>query len=210
MPALTRLSLLIISLNLLTLESYAALPDLIPVRRVTARSIEIVTREITADDCALGEGCIKAPGIRKLLLFDTSIANIGRGHLTIGDPSVLTNLFEFDPCHGHYHMKYFATFRLFNSSGTVLRRYTRKTGFCLRDDTKYWADAPPSRGYVCDYQGITRGWQDNYPKTLPCQYLDITGLPRGQYLFQTTVNSKRALRESDYSNNSMTIPVTIR
>lgn len=186
----------------------AALPDLRINRYMLSHSVEVAVRTFSADECAVIEGCVPRPGTRRILRFDASIINVGAADLRIGDPSSRTNLFHFSPCHGHYHMNGFSTYQLLNSSGTVVRR-SRKQGFCLRDDRPYLADAPPSK-FDCDRQGITRGWQDVYDKSLDCQFLDITGVPPGQYMLRVTVNPKRVFRESNYGNNSVTVPVRIR
>jgi hypothetical protein len=191
-----------------TYQSVAAPPDLIINRRLLARSLEVQMRTFAAGECAVVEGCT-VPGERKLLLFDASIANIGAGNLVIGNPALRTNLFHFSECHGHYHLKGFSSYALLNQSGTAVRR-ARKQGFCLRDDAPYFADHPPARGFDCDNQGITRGWQDIYDKSLDCQFLDITGVKAGRYLLRVTVNPNRVLRESNYDNNSATVPVTIQ
>jgi hypothetical protein len=183
-------------------------PDLIVNRRMLARSAEIRVRTFAADECAVIEGCTVS-GERKLLLFDAAIANVGDANLVIGDPAARTNLFHFSECHGHYHMTGFSTYALLNSSGTVVRR-SRKQGFCLRDDRPFFANARPAVGFDCEHQGITKGWQDVYDKSLDCQFLDITGVRPGQYLLRVTVNPRRLLKESNYGNNSATVPIRIR
>ena len=61
------------------------------------------------DNCALVEQCVGGSGVRKLLRFRTTTANIGRVDLEMGDPT--TNpLFEFSPCHGHYHFHDYAEY----------------------------------------------------------------------------------------------------
>jgi hypothetical protein len=105
-------------------------------------------------------------------------------------------------------MKGFTIYKLLNASGTVVRR-ARKQGFCLRDNKPYLANAPTPRGYQCNDQGISKGWQDIYDKSLDCQFLDITGVPAGNYILEIVVNPNRVPRESNYYNNSTRVPVTI-
>ena len=106
------------------------------------------------------------------------------------------------------HMRDFAIFRLFTRNWTQLVK-SRKQGFCLRDDRRYFRTAGPGRGYNCNYQGISRGWQDVYDKSLDCQWLDITGVPPGQYYLEVFVNPAGVLKESNYRNNRVVVPVTI-
>jgi hypothetical protein len=189
-------------------RSAAAPPDLIINRRMLVRSLEIQTRTFAAGECAVVEGCT-VPGERKLLLFDASIANIGSGDLVIGKAASRRKLFHFSECHGHYHMIGFSSYILLNSAGTIVRR-SRKQGFCLRDDKPFFARAPRARGFNCENQGITRGWQDIYDKSLDCQFLDITGVRPGRYLLRVTVNPNGVLSETNYRNNSASVPITVR
>ena len=186
----------------------AALPDLRINRYMLRNSIEVTLRTFSADECAVIERCVPGPGTRKILKFDASIINIGAGDLRIGNPASRSNLFHFSECHGHYHMKGFSSYELLNSSGTVVRR-SRKQGFCLRDDRQYLANAPAGK-FNCDNQGITRGWQDVYDKSLDCQFLDVTGVRPGRYTLRVTVNPQQVLRESNYGNNAVSVPVRIR
>ena len=52
-----------------------ALPDLIiwgPAAQPT-----VVTRAFNSDDCEVSEGCVMAPGVRRLLSFSTEVRNLG-------------------------------------------------------------------------------------------------------------------------------------
>jgi hypothetical protein len=188
-------------------ETRAALPDLIPNTYRLKTSVEIQRRYIPAGNCAIVEGCVSRAGTRRLLLFDAGVANIGKRDLVIGDPAT-SGKFVYSPCHAHYHMRGFAIFRLFTRNWTQLVK-SRKQGFCLRDDRRYFRTAGPGRGYNCNYQGISRGWQDVYDKSLDCQWLDITGVPPGQYYLEVFVNPAGVLKESNYRNNRVVVPVTI-
>jgi len=46
------------------------------------------------------------------------------------------------------------------------------------------------------------GYGDDYVPRLEGQSIDITGLPAGRYALRHRVNVDRALRESDYGDNS--------
>lgn len=186
----------------------AALPDLIPNAYRLKRTVQVQKRNFPVDHCAYVEGCLRGPNIRKLLLFDTGVANVGKADLIIGDPDRLPNLFTFSPCHNHYHMKGVARYRLFTVRWRLVGK-ALKQGFCLRDDQRYLWTAGPGRGYTCDYQGISRGWQDVYGKSLDCQWMDVTGVPPGKYYLEVVVNPNRALKESNHRNNRVIIPIVI-
>lgn len=198
----------VLLLSLLTIPAHAQLPDLIINRSRLVSSIEIKNQYFAASDCAVIEGCVKSAGNRRLLLFEVAFANIGRGDLVIGSPHDNPQLFENSPCHGHHHLQDAASYDLLSSDGRSVL-VGRKQAFCLRDNAPYSSSAGPSRGYDCDYQGITAGWEDIYPKNLDCQWLDITGLAGGTYTLKITVNPVRVFDEANYANNSASVTVTI-
>jgi hypothetical protein len=186
----------------------AELPDLIINRSRLASSIEIKEQFFSASDCAIIEGCLRSPGNRRLLLFEVAFVNIGKDDLVIGSPHDNPQLFEYSPCHGHHHLSDAASYDLVRTDGSSVL-VGRKQAFCLRDNAPYSTSAGPSSGYDCDNQGITAGWEDIYPKTLDCQWLDITGIAGGTYTLRITVNPVRAFEESTYGNNSASVTILI-
>jgi hypothetical protein len=182
-------------------------PDLIINRTRLANTIEIQYKSFRASDCAVVEGCVRGTGQRTLLLFDAAIANIGSADLAVGSP-VNNPLFEFSPCHDHYHFRGLAAYELATSSGAVVLN-GRKQSFCLFDTVPYSPNAPPSSGYHCDNQGLTRGWEDVYSKGLDCQWLDITGVHPSQYQLRVSANLERRIVESDYQNNTASVPIRV-
>ena len=180
-----------------------ALPDLIIWGPSVNPSITVTT--FATNDCTVLEGCSGA-GTRRLLRFNTLTRNIGTADLVIGSPTN-SPLFEFDPCHGHYHFSGFAEYRLFNGCGQVA--VSAKRAFCLADYGRFDTNASPFFKYTCANQGIQAGWYDVYSSNTPCQWMDITGLPPGDYTLQVEVNPQHLLTESDYSNNLTNIPVAI-
>src|SRR5688572_539493 len=195
-------------LMLASSTALAELPDLIINRSRLATGVEIREQSFTASDCAVIEGCVRGSGTRRLLLFEVAFVNIGKADLVIGSPEANPALFENSPCHGHHHLKGAASYELVSSDGRSVL-VGRKQAFCLRDNAPYSSSAGPSHGYDCDNQGITAGWEDIYPKNLDCQWLDITGLPGGNYTLRVTVNPSRVFRESNYGNNTASVTVQI-
>ena len=146
-------------------------------------------------------------GERQLLLFDVGLANIGTGDLVIGNPADHPDLFHFSTCHGHYHMDGTAGYELLTTNGQSVVT-ARKQGFCFRDDVMYSSNAGPGK-FTCDYQGITIGWEDVYDRSLDCQWLDITGVPCGDYILRVVVNPDAILPELNYSNNVAEVLITL-
>jgi hypothetical protein len=113
-----------------------------------------------------------------------------------------------------------------------------KHGYCLQDNTSYGPmegmpgvspvpvyDLETSCGYwtadmgepddtrgltaLSIVHGLSRGWGDTYPSTLPDQAIDITGVPPGEYVVQVHVDDKGAVTESDDANNIAQVHVVI-
>jgi hypothetical protein len=164
-------------------------PDLLVDPQRFVAQMQIVDRYFAPEDCALAEGVVGGPGYRRLLRFDTVVVNMGDGDLVVGDRSDPNNpyadWFVFHPCHGHYHIKDFSVYELLRLDGTLAARGV-KQGFCFEDSFKYGPNK--SNGYTCQFQGITSGWGDWYYKQLVGQWIDITGVPEGDYRVRVTIN----------------------
>ena len=189
-------------------QARAVLPDLIINRQLAVETVYFETRTFGPDDCAFIEGCTATTGQRKLLRFAIGFANIGKGDLVIGDPRERPDMFTYSPCHGHYHFDGAASYWLLNSKGVRVRS-SKKQAFCLLDFSKYANFGRKYKRYDCDYQGISSGWQDIYTKNLDCQWIDVTGLKPGNYTLRLKVNPLRKFEESNYRNNTASVPITI-
>jgi len=185
-------------------QSGAALPDL--VLWGPAASPTVITRTFASNDCEVVEGC-ETPGTHTLLSFTSETRNVGSGDLVFGDPST-NSLFHWASCHGHYHFESFAAYELLDTGGNVVAS-GHKVGFCVLDDHAWSPTANPQAKYTCNFQGIQAGWADVYAAGLPCQYIDITGVPAGNYNLKMTVNPDGLIAESDTNNNVTLVPVTV-
>ena len=56
--------------------------------------------------------------------------------------------------------------------------------------------------------GVSVGWADVYPWYLPDQYIEISGVPDGLYVLETTANPSRTVHETNFDDN--TARATIR
>src|SRR4030095_7278770 len=166
-------------------------PDIVTDPQRFKAQMEIVDRYFEATDCAIPEQAVGGPGYRRLLRFDTVLMNRGDGDLVVGDRSDPDNpyapYFVFHECHGHYHINNFSIYELVTLQGQVLVAGT-KQGFCFEDSFKY-EDGGKSNGYACTDNGITSGWGDWYYKQLVGQWIDITGVPEGQYIVRVRLNT---------------------
>ena len=200
-------------------------------------------------DCAVIEGMAVA-GTRRLLFFATQTNNRGPGALILGNPADHPDWFELATCHGHYHIKDYADYRLWTTAGYAQWKALRaanpeacaadvlaanpslqsqlvrgnKLGLCFFDVVMMGQISgsselcpgtfDPETYFDCDFAGLSVCWADIYEPGLfgvvDGQWIDITGLPDGQYVLENESNANRLITETDYSNNSSAIRLRIK
>jgi len=199
------MSTLLVTSLLASFRGFAALPDL-TIWGPSAEP-EIIYRTFSSNDCEVVEGCA-AVGTRRLLSFNSEVRNVGQVDMNMGNPGN-NPLFYWAPCHGHYHFDDFAIYHLLNSNGTTVVT-GRKMAFCMEDTIRWSQTAGTTRLYSCNrVQGIQVGWADVYDKAVPCQWLDVTGLPGGNYILEMTLDPYNKIAEVTKTNNVTRIPITI-
>ena len=182
------------------------LPDLALLRSRMRDTVYLAEEGFPPGHCAIAESCVLGPGFRRLLRFDTAVANLGSADLVLGDPDPDDPLWEYDSCHQHYHYLNFANYQLVRADDTVVA-IGHKQSFCLRDDERVVPGAP-SNGYDCTDQGLSVGWSDVYAASLDCQFIDVTDVPPGDYWIRVEVNPSGAIAESRLDNDIVFLPVT--
>jgi hypothetical protein len=184
------------------------LPDLTLVAARMNGTAVIIPETFTPSSCEVVEACVE-PGTRRLLRFDVASANLGGVDLVMGPPppaGVSVPPYTWSPCHMHHHVEGFAAYELVDGNGSVVEG--RKQAFCLMDVVQVTPGAP-SQGYTCANQGISVGWADVYTRGLPCQWIDVTGVPPGTYTLRIEVNPDGLFEEGDRSNNVWTQVIQI-
>lgn len=117
--------------------------------------------------------------------------------------------------HNHWHQSDVALFELrAGSLDGPLAAASSKVTFCLidYDFDPAFVDRRSTRNYWdCDgtFQGITRGWGDEYHHSTPGQWLDITGIPEGVYYLTHLANPSGNWLESNYENNFSWVKIRI-
>lgn len=167
------------------------------------RNFSIHNQTFSPSDHDVQDGCV-TPGSHKLLRFDFLSYNAGNADLVVGSPAARPDLFVWSSGHGHYHMKDFNQFLLFNAVGN-LATIGYKQAFCAIDIERIASTASLSgRFHDCNSnQGISAGWADVYHKSLPCQFIVIDGIPNGDYTLQSTTNTQHKVGEDCYGDNTM-------
>ena len=167
------------------------------------RSFSIHNQTFSASDHDVQDGCV-TPGSHKLLRFDFLSHNVGNADLAIGSPAARPDLFVWSAAHGHYHLKDFNQFLLFDANGN-LATVGYKQAFCAIDIERISTTASASgRFHDCNAdQGISAGWADVYNKFLACQFIVIDGLPNGDYTLQSTTNTQHKVGEDCFGDNTI-------
>ena len=159
------------------------------------RNFAISSQTFTANDHDVQDGCV-TPGTHRIMRFDFLSYNAGNSDLVIGSPASRPDLFVWSAGHGHYHLRDFNEFLLFNANGT-LATIGYKQAFCAIDIERIGPNASANARFAnCNTdQGISSGWADVYSSGLPCQYIVIDNVPNGDYTLQWTTNSKHVVAE---------------
>jgi hypothetical protein len=143
---------------------------------------------------------------------------------------------EFHVEHQHYHYDNFVQSNLWTAdshgrrTGTGPIRTGRKVSFCMEDeilDDPMWGKAgvrprfyiaPDCLDFVASaetpqfnylIQGVTPGWDDIYEWYLPGQYIDVAGVPSGDYVLETIADPDNKLLEPDETNNCGSVLVRL-
>ena len=194
-----------------SVEDCPIAPDLIVDRADLRNTVYVDYVDVGADTCLVDERCVRGTGVRKVIRFDTTIANIGTGDLSVGVPGPDQPYWHYDDCHGHYHFEAYAGYDLFDVTNDVMLDIGAKTGFCVMDIRVYDELLAPDgcAGYTCGDQGISMGCADVYSSSLQCQWIDITDVPDGQYDVIVTVNPEGEIDELDLTNNTASVRVDL-
>jgi hypothetical protein len=162
-------------------------------QRFTAQ-MEIVDRKFDVGSCEIAEGTVGGSGYRRILRFDTVVMNGGQT-IVMGNPADPANpfadVFFFAECHQHYHIQGFADYSLRNVDGTTVAAQGHKQAFCFISSFKYsnLLNGQDKPAFTCSDQGIASGYGDWYYKQLSGQWIDITGVPEGDYIVRVEVNA---------------------
>ncbi|WER48605.1 lysyl oxidase family protein [Cupriavidus sp. WKF15] len=156
------------------------------------------------------DGCV-TPGMHRILKFDFMSKNIGDTDLVIGDPKNHPSWYEYSQAHGHFHLKDYNVYALYNAQGDEAAP-GKKQGFCMVDIEPIQDFANPGQKKFTDCvsnQGITVGWADVYSRELACQFIVIDGVPDGDYTIVATTNASHVVPEDTYDDNTICVGVRL-
>ena len=116
--------------------------------------------------------------------------------------------------HNHWHVRDLQQSELFRLADDAYLTQSDKRGFCFWDNVRYQLSlpgAPQSPVYqesgcgrtdsLTAAMGMSIGWGDIYPSTLPDQFIDVTNVPDGFYRLVVTADPGGWFTEASDENN---------
>jgi len=190
-------------------QSRAALPDLVldPSYLLDTTRFDV---ERIVDPCAVQQGCATGLGDRRVVRFGSRMGNVGNADFVLGVPEQQNPLWTLDACSDRFSLRGFARYELRDAATGRQVLVGTKSEFCMTDAEEWIPESGAQcQTYSCKDQGIRPGCADNYGTDLPCQWLDVSDVPPGQYELTVTVNAAQTIPEQDYTNDSVRLRLRI-
>jgi hypothetical protein len=190
-----------------TLDLTVSTPEIAQTDPIVARP----TEDSELERCLVQRGCLRPTSStdRQLLSFTLSVSNVGEADLVLGAAGMTPGITS--GCDGRWAIERFLRYQLIDAKGdAVVESYM--SSICEASPSSVFS-AP----FNCDFMGMWSGYSQRYtpiglvPEMGPdgaevyaahqCQWLDITGVPPGDYSLRVTVNPDGLFNELDQSNN---------
>jgi hypothetical protein len=168
----------------LTIEAAAPTPE------------QFVRLDVAADDCRIYDGCFAGSGRRSLINLDIQVKNVGEAPVELGEPW-RNDAFHASLCQSAYVLGDFIEARVLDAAGKPLSKSQLATR-CV---------AAENGAYTCSLQGLMPGETSQQPDGA-CGGIDVTGLAKGDYQLELTVNPQHLVAEASFENNRVVVPLS--
>ncbi len=165
----------------------------------------------------VGAGPMEAFGVRRDGEIGGVVQRIHRADAPPREISTDAQLYYAGDGHEHWHLRDMQAYRLVRDADGATA-VSEKHGFCLWDNFRgdlVLPGTPEEAAFSCPgslgdgevRMGLSIGWRDVYPATLPDQFIDVTGLDSGRYRLWAEADPASAERpdgwfqEGDEANN---------
>jgi Lysyl oxidase len=171
------------------------LPDLRMARLMDIELESVDGRQrlrFTAVIANVGAGPVEAIGVQRDGAVGPVVQRIQRGgDEAPRDLATEAQMYFAGDGHDHWHLLDMQAYRLV-ADGDGATAVSEKHGFCLWDNVRgdlAVPGVPETAAFTCPSSradgevrmGLSIGWRDVYPATLPNQFIDVTGLRSGRY-----------------------------
>jgi hypothetical protein len=196
-----------------------------PRRDLLPDLVALPQQNVTLGPVPAGSSCDPSEiGAHVCLRFDQVLGNIGAGPLELRFDRQRIYRSDGSSRDVAITVGAFAQSRLWLSDrhgsrlGSAPVASGEQVAFCLAGTSinpDYWArrafaaDAYPAPGCLASKQGLAVGWTDEYSWSAPGQYVEVSGVPDGDYVLDTTIDPANELIESDTTNNCGSVRVRL-
>ena len=118
--------------------------------------------------------------------------------------------------HDHWHLRDMEDFALTRLDSGSKVGTGAKHGFCFWDNYRfgasqsaYYKGCGSDPAALRQRMGLSRGWGDIYPSSLPDQYIDVTSLTSGRYKLRATADAANWFSETNNANNFTWVDIQI-
>ena len=201
-------------------------PDLLPdLRMARLGDLQIETGDdgerrlrFTAVIVNVGAGPMEAVGVLRGGEIDGIVQRIQREGAAPREVPTDAQFYFSGDGHEHWHIRDMQAYRLERLDGVDTTAVSEKHGFCLWDNERASPAVPGGQraaAFNCPESlddgevrmGLSVGWRDVYPASLPDQFIDVSGLESGRYRLWAEADPASPDRpngwfaESDEANN---------
>ncbi len=167
----------------------------------------VQVRQFSVGSSEVLDYCVPV-GTRRVLAVDFDLVNRGKEDLYLGEDYL-------SPWNVYSHRELWTRFTGFwrimvrDKANTVVAMVEPAMVPSLSGTRPAFPWASTTRRFNFNSQGLRGGWIQTVQSHWACQYVDITGVPPGDYSVEVIADPWDRIPETDESNNSVSFPITL-